>query len=119
VWKENPVSGSGPVNYELRGGELLPGVRTHAYNYFLRILTEQGIIGVVLFVCVVVATLMVLLRTRQQPAVIAAIAITFAFCAHQVLDSLLLYPKIGITYWLFVAIALANGTSRSINERPG
>lgn len=104
MWRAHPLLGVGPGNYELEIAAFAPGVRTHANNYYLQALSEQGLVGLLLFLLVLVTTVIVL---YDQPDALRAgvLAIVIALAFHQLVDGLLLYPKVGDVYWLLVGIA--------------
>lgn len=107
LWRMHPVLGVGPGNYELLVGALLPGVRTHANGYFFQILAEQGVAGVVLLLALVIVPAAIFIRNANNRFGIAGFAVVAALGFHQLLDGLLLYPKVGIEYWGCIAIAAA------------
>jgi O-antigen ligase len=107
MWRPHPLLGVGPGNYELQIGRYDPGVRTHANSMFFQVLAEQGAIGFIAMLAVVAASIGVFVRYLDEPlalgACIAAIAITF----HQVFDCMWLYTKVGVMWWLVLAIGAA------------
>lgn len=109
LWLQHPLLGVGPGNFELLVGALLPGVRTHANGQFLQALAEGGVLGFALLLALVAATLHVLARGRTTLAV-AIYAMAIGFWVHELVDTLLLYPKVGLAYWALVGIAIAAAT---------
>jgi O-antigen ligase len=107
MWRAHPLLGVGPGNYELQIGRQDPGVRTHANSMFFQVLAEQGTAGFIAMLAVVAASIGAFVRRLDEPlalgACIAAIAITF----HQVLDCMWLYTKVGVMWWLVLAIGAA------------
>lgn len=105
MWRQHPVLGVGPGNYELQISSFAPGVRTHANNYYLQALSEQGALGLAALVLLVVATVW-LLYGRPDALRVGVLAVVIAFGFHQIVDGLLIYPKVGDVYWTLVGIAL-------------
>jgi O-antigen ligase len=104
MWRAHPLLGVGPGNYELQIGRYDPGVRTHANGMFFQVLAEQGAVGFIAMLAVVGASIGVFVRYLDEPlalgACIAAVAMTF----HQVFDCMWLYTKVGVMWWLVLAI---------------
>ncbi|MGH7737435.1 MAG: O-antigen ligase family protein [Candidatus Tyrphobacter sp.] len=105
MWHTQPALGIGPGNYELRISRYAPGVRTHANGYYLQLLAEQGIVGLVFYALLVLATI-VALASRRNALAIGVLAVVIAFAFHQLVDGLLIYPKIGDLYWTLVGIGV-------------
>jgi O-antigen ligase len=112
LWATSPVIGVGPGNFEVLVGNILPGVRTHPNNYFLQILAEEGALGFAAFVFFNLVLVRECFRAARTPAGAAALAVIFAMAAHQLLDGLLEYPKVGIVFFAVVAIGLAEAASQ-------
>ena len=106
LWARHPILGVGPGNFELLVGNMFLGVRTHANSQLLQALCEQGLIGLAALAALITVTLRAFARETRVLG-LAAFALVIGFWVHQIFDSLLLYPKVGITYWTLVAIALA------------
>jgi O-antigen ligase len=98
LWRTSPVLGIGPGNYELelpRAG--VTDAQTHANSLPLQTLAEQGLIGELLLVAVVSVQLLLFFRySTKEPLVLGAFAATIAFYAHQLVDDLVFYPKVGL-----------------------
>ncbi len=103
--RSHMLLGVGPGNYELRVSAFAPGVRTHANNYYLQVLSEQGVIGLLTFLLLVGATVSVL-YARPNALRTGVLAVVIAFSFHQIVDGLLIYPKVGDVYWSVIGIAL-------------
>ncbi len=114
MWRRHPLLGVGPGNYELEIAAYAPGVRTSANDYYLQVLSEQGAVGFLAFLLLVAATVRVLYNVRD-PLAIGMLAVVLAFAFHQIVDSLLLYPKVGDMYWALLAIA---GATAAATVRP-
>lgn len=114
LWHQHPVLGVGPNNFELLVGSFFPGVRTHVNGQLLQALAEGGVVGLLALLAMIAATLYALRRGAGVLG-IAVFAMVLGFWTHELFDSLLLYPKVGLAYWTLIAIALA-ALSR---ENPG
>jgi putative inorganic carbon (hco3(-)) transporter len=105
MWRQHPILGVGPGNYDLEIASYAPGVRTSANSYYLQVLSEDGVVGLLAFLLLVGVTIRVL--DADDPMVIGVLAVVLAFAFHQIVDSLLLYPKVGDIFWALLAIAAA------------
>lgn len=119
LWRTAPLTGIGPGNFEMRVGDFIPGVRTHPNNYFLQVLVEQGLLGLAAFLMLNVTLVNYSLRGVRTAAGAAAVAVVFAMAFHQLLDGLLIYPKVGIVFFAVAAIGLAQAASRPQNLSEG
>ena len=84
---------------------MFPGVRTHANNQLLQALCEQGLIGLAALVALIAVTFRAFARDTRVIG-LAAFAMVLGFWSHEVFDTLLLYPKVGIAYWVVIGIIL-------------
>lgn len=107
IWQHHPLFGIGPGNFEDVVGRFLPGVHTHPNSYFMELLAEQGLAGLLVFVWLTVAVLYALFKRATLPLCSATIAMVFGMALHQVYDGLLIYPKVGVFYWVLVGFAIA------------
>lgn len=107
MWRTHPWLGVGPGNYELRIGEMIPGVATHANGYYLHVLAEQGVIGLFAFSALTVGAIGLFARGVACPLVLAVFAALLGLAEHQLVDGFLLYTKIGVSVWTLVGIAAA------------
>ena len=107
LWRTSPLTGIGPGNFEMRVGDFIPGVRTHPNNYFLQVLVEQGLTGLTAFLMLNVTIVLRSIPGIRSAAGAAAVAAVFAMGFHQLLDGLLIYPKVGIVFFTVAAIGLA------------
>jgi O-antigen ligase len=114
-FRTHPILGIGAGNYEYELPTLgLIGIRTHANSLYLQSLAEGGI---VLFAAVVFA-IVVAIRTSYAGRANDAFAIgaggaTIALAAHQVLDDLTFFPKVGGFWWICVGIGAASVAIRA------
>ncbi len=104
MWRAHQLLGVGPGNYELEISQLVPGVRTHPNNYYLQALAEDGVLGLLAFLLLIGTTVLVLYG-RSEALCIGVLAVVIAFAFHQLLDGLLMYPKVGNMYWILVGLA--------------
>ena len=112
LWHAHPWLGVGPGNYELQVGRILAGVRTHPNGYFFQVLAEQGVVGLVIFAAVLLVPAFVFARDLESRFAIAGIGVILTLNFHQLVDGLLLYPKVGLEYWALVALAAAAVTPK-------
>ncbi len=118
LWRLHPWLGVGAGNYELDLPDVgLSGIRTHANSWYLQSLAEGGVVLLVATLALIgtiVATLVRRLR-EASPWQVAALAATVAFAVHQVVDDIVLYPKVGATWWILVALGVSAVSSK---QRP-
>ncbi len=105
MWSSHPVLGVGPGNYELALSSFAPGVRTHANNYYFQALAEQGVVGLLALLLLIGTTVRVLYDGHDALCV-GVLAVVVAFAFHQLVDGLLIYPKIGDLYWALIGMAV-------------
>jgi hypothetical protein len=89
-------------------GNYDPGVRTHANSMYLNTLAEQGIVGFAILLLIVAVSIAVFTRRLSEPLIAGACAAAFALALHQVVDSMWLYPKVGVIWWVLIAAAAAH-----------
>jgi O-antigen ligase len=116
LWHGHPLLGVGPGNYELQVGSILPGVRTHPNGYFFQVLAEQGIAGLVILAAVILVPAFVFARNLESRFAAAGIGVILTLNFHQLVDGLVLYPKVGLEYWALVALAAAAVTRKAANR---
>jgi O-antigen ligase len=108
LWRAHPLTGVGPGNFELQIGRYDPGVRTHANSMYFQVLAEQGLMGFVAMLLVVAASIGVFVRRLNQPLALGACIAAVAMAFHQIVDCMWVYPKVGVMWWLLLAIAAAS-----------
>lgn len=108
LFKRSPLTGIGAGNFELSLRSVgLPGVRTHANSLWLQTLAEQGALGLAALVAFAGASLRAALTgIRASWVARAAVLATVALFAHQLVDDLFFFPKIGMTWWLLIGAAV-------------
>lgn len=107
MWRSHPVLGIGPGNFEYAIGRIIPGVRTHANGMYFQVLAEQGLIGLAAMIAVVAASVLVFVRRLNQPLMLAACAAAIAMVFHQIVDCMWIYPKVGVIWWILLALGAA------------
>jgi O-antigen ligase len=107
MWRSSPLLGIGPGNFEIAVGRYEPGVRTHANGMYFQVLAEQGIAGLLAMLAVVAASVLVFVRRLNQPLALAACMAALAMAFHQIVDCMWVYPKVGVMWWVLLAIAAA------------
>jgi O-antigen ligase len=108
LWRSHPFTGVGPGNFEMQIGRYFPGVHTHANSMYFQALSEQGIVGFITMLAVVAASIGVFVRRLNQPLALGACMAALAMAFHQIFDCMWLYPKVGVMWWLLLAIAAAS-----------
>ncbi len=111
-WRHDPVRGTGAgtftfTNYRFR---LTPGVVKHAHSQWFNVLSELGVVGLVLFAAAMVLLLAAAIRNpfadRRDPRrslVVALQAGAVAFVVHMSWDWDWDMLAIGVVFFLFVA----------------
>ncbi len=99
--------GVGPGNFELQISRFAPGVRTHANSIYFQTLAEQGIIGEVALFVLFGALIITFSRRRNDPLILAGLIVVIAMIFHQLVDTLWIYPKVGIMWWIVLGTAAA------------
>jgi O-antigen ligase len=115
MWREHPWLGVGDGNYELDIADVgEAGIRTHANSLYLQSLAEGGVILLGATLAVFVAVLATLSRYANSPFAIGALGATVALTAHQIVDDLFFFPKVGELWWVVIGVGLA----ASLHGRP-
>jgi O-antigen ligase len=109
LWRSAPVFGIGAGNFELELGRAgYPTLHTHANSLYLQALAEGGL---VLLTCTVLLVVLSIERFRRgpfrEPLVVAALAASVGFAAHQLFDLLVFYPKVGELWWILLGLGAA------------
>lgn len=109
LWKRHPLFGVGAGNFELEIPLTgLQGVKTHANSLYLQSLVEGGVAMICATLWLVYTSIAAFVRERlESPFILAAFAGSVALALHQVLDFLTFYPKIGVEWWILMALAAA------------
>ena len=107
LWRSHPLFGIGAGNYEIAIGRFDPGVRTHANGMYFQVLAEQGILGLTALAAVVVASVAPFVRNLTKPLALAACAAAIAMAFHQIVDCMWIYPKVGVIWWILLALGAA------------
>ncbi|HET7815535.1 MAG TPA: O-antigen ligase family protein [Candidatus Baltobacteraceae bacterium] len=109
LWREHPVFGVGAGNFEREIGQTgVTRVRTHANSLYLQSLVEGGIALFAATIFLIVSALRTLARSAaRSPLTAGAFAATLALAAHQVVDLLVFYPKVGAWWWIVLALGAA------------
>lgn len=122
MWRSHPLLGVGAGNYELE----LPlygayGVRTHANSWYLQSLAEGGLAllaATLALATALVTTFARAVRRVSSPWVLAALAASCALAAHQIVDDLVFYPKVGSAWWILIGLAAAALTASRRSPSP-
>lgn len=107
MWRSHPLFGIGPGNFEYAIGRYDPGVRTHANSMYFQTLAEQGIAGFLALLALTAASIGIFLRRASSPLAFGACAVALAMAFHQILDCMLFYPKVGVMWWIVLALGAA------------
>ena len=107
LWAQHPILGIGPGNFEDAIGRFLPGVRTHPNSYFLELLAEGGTLGLLAFTWLAAALMRTFAAAAAQPIAVAAFAVLVGMLLHLTYDGVLIYPKVGVFFWVLLAYAFA------------
>lgn len=116
MWRSHPLFGIGPGNFEYSVGRYDPGVRTHANGMYFQALAEEGIAGFVAILALVAASIGAFLRRAKDPLAYAACAAAIAIAFHQLLDCMFLYPKVGVIWWVIMALGAAAVDLRDLHS---
>ena len=107
LWRSSPLTGVGAGNYEsLLSSVGLIGIRTHANSWYLQGLAEGGILMLSAIAGTIYGLVATFISSRALLAT-AALAATAAICAHQILDDLIFFPKVGVMWFLILGIGAA------------
>lgn len=107
LWRAHPILGVGPGNFEIDISRFAPGVRTHANSVYFQILAEQGIVGEIALFALVAASIIAFIKRRNEVLPLAGLAVAVAMAFHQIIDTLWIFPKIGVMWWIVLAVAAA------------
>ena len=125
MWKENPMLGCGPGTYQFRYASYqrsyqLSTISTNAGNLgnahseYIGPMTEQGIPGVLLVVCIFMATFATGVRVyrtaKDRQVADMALAFTLSlltYYIHGVFNNFLDTDKLSVPFWAFTAVVVA------------
>ena len=125
MWKESPVLGCGPGTYQFRYASYqrsyqLSTISTNAGNLgnahseYIGPMTEQGIPGVLLVVCIFMATFATGVRVyrtaKDRQVADMALAFTLSlltYYIHGVFNNFLDTDKLSVPFWAFTAVVVA------------
>jgi O-antigen ligase len=126
MFVDSPLRGVGPGNFgvvyqrfAVRGWETVPGVATHAHNYYLNVLAETGVSGLTvhlgLLVGLVAAGVRAIRRDPEDPLGWVVAGWVVAVATHNIFDNMFVagFPtQLGLTLGIAVA-----GRERPENSR--
>nr|QOL00466.1 hypothetical protein [uncultured organism] len=120
LWRMSPIVGVGAGNYELDLGRVgLPDVHTHANSLYLQSLAETGIIGFAAVLGLVYVSIQTFARgAGRRPLVVGALGASAALALHQVFDYLVFFPKVGLFWWLILAVGVVEVIQSRSDARP-
>jgi O-antigen ligase len=120
LWRSSPVVGIGAGNYELDLGRVgLPDVRTHANSLYLQSLAETGAIGFLATLGLVYVSIQTFAQAAsRRPLIVGALGASAALALHQVFDYLVFFPKIGVFWWLILAVGVVEVLQARNDARP-
>lgn len=125
MFKENPLLGCGPGTYQFlyagyqRSYQLSvistnSGDRGNAHSEYIGPLTEQGVIGVALVLCIFMITFATGVRVYRtaEDRVVANMALAFTlslltYYVHGVFNNFLDTDKLSVPFWGFTAVVVA------------
>jgi len=120
LWRRSPWLGIGAGNYELELPLVgLRGVRTHANSLPLQALAEGGILlfAVTITSMLVPIALLAPGRRPRHQAIIGAYAAGIGLAMHQIVDTLVFYPKVGVLWWIIAAYGIAMNSTQVIRPK--
>ena len=109
LFRLHPITGAGAGNFELLLRTVgLTDVRTHANSLWLQTLAEQGLLGLGAVIGLAATSLQIGWEKIQSSWLArAALIATACIFAHQFVDDLFFYPKVGAMWWLLIGAAAA------------
>ncbi len=110
LWHAHPLLGIGAGNFEFEAaGTGLTKAHTHANNLYLQSLVEGGIPLFAANVWVILLGVASFARrTLATPLTAGALGATAALAAHQTVDLVVFYPKVGSWWWIVLALGAAS-----------
>ena len=113
LFRAHPWLGVGPGNFEVWTLRLA-GVRTHANSVYLNTLAEGGLAGVTALAFLMITLTARFVRHARSPLELGVLGAIIVLALHQLVDTLWVYPKVGVLFWLLVAFAAASLDDREI-----
>ncbi len=109
LWRAHPFFGIGAGNFEREVGVTgITQVRTHANSLYLQSLVEGGIPLLLANLYLLYTAIAAYARRGTRlPFVMGAFGASVALAAHQTVDLLVFYPKVGGWWWILLALAAA------------
>jgi O-antigen ligase len=107
MFRAHPLFGVGPGNFELLISKYAPGVHTHANSIYFQTLAEQGTFGALALIALVAASIAPFARRLREPLALGACIAAVAMAFHQIVDCLWIYPKVGVAFWIVIAVGAA------------
>ncbi len=115
-WRSHPLFGIGAGNFELEVGRYIPVARTHANGIYFQVLAEQGLAGLIAVLALTAATVGAFIRRLDEPLALGACVVGMAMAFHQIVDCIWLYPKVGVMWWIVLAMGAAVVDLRAENH---
>lgn len=117
MWRAHPLLGAGAGNYELEIAQYGPaGVRTHANSLYLQSLAEGGIVLLLSYAGLLIATLVIFAASARTALVAGVLGATLALGAHQIFDYLFFFPKVGDLWWALLGLGAASVRAFAVND---
>lgn len=115
LWAAHPWLGIGAGNYELELSRVgYPELRTHPNGEYLQALVEGGIPLLAALVWATLQPIWSLWRSASRhPLAIGAIGALCGLAAHQLLDGMTFFPKVGAMAWILTGAGLAFAADRT------
>lgn len=108
LWRSSPWVGIGPANFELEVSRYYPGLMTHANSVYFNTLAEQGVLGEASLGVLLLTLVLSFARRFREPLALGALGIVTAMAFHQIVDTIWIYPKVGVIFWAMLGIAAAS-----------
>ena len=123
VWLNNPVFGVGLKNFRHACMDFdLMGCTTHPHNFYLEILSETGIFGLIIFLIIIVAFIILFFKEQKNEKDYEKKFVNFMF----LMSLIILFWPIGTTgsfygnsqgplIYYFIGLSLANLSKNNLN----
>jgi O-antigen ligase len=107
LWRQHPFLGIGAGNYELELSRVgLADLRTHANSLPLQAIAEGGIPLIAAVLWTIYASIVTWLQAMENPLIVGILGASIALAAHQFMDLLIFYPKVGDMWWTLLGIGV-------------